>query len=194
MTKAEVLENIKYNENLVYQYQKKINDLQQQISSQNAAVNKLNAQLREMSSQKKQLDSQTDELDRLKKKFDNLQRDFAGKQSKRINNFNKNFSQNLNTHFIGSYISGMQNLLSGAEYKKAYNGLSDAGETVLRKLKAKRNESQAVGARITAANKDIDARTRMISSLKGQLNQTNSDLAYRKQRITYWKDQLKNAT
>ena len=62
------------------------------------------------------------------------------------------------------YYSGMNDLLNGTEFMNAYNGLSDAKDAIVQEL-----------------NKIYTKK----DDLSGELN-------YRKQRITYWKTQLKN--
>ena len=93
MTRAEINKNIKYNEDLVSSYQKKIRDLQAKIN----------------------------ELIKLKSKYTALQNDFSSKQSKRRSRLNGNFSGNFNIKLINNYVTGMKNLLTGNEYKNAYN-------------------------------------------------------------------------
>ena len=126
MTKQEVRNNIKYNENLVNQYLNTISRLRKKVNDLNSQINQYNSQISQLNSNIKSKESQIDELNRLKSKYQKLQNDFANRQSKRVNTFNVNFSKNLNLKFIRSYISGMKSLLSGNDYKRAYNGLSSA--------------------------------------------------------------------
>ena len=135
MTRTEIKNNILYNENLVVSYQKSIREINSKIN----------------------------ELNKLKSKYSSLQSSFSAKQRKRKNKFNSNFSGTFNVRLISSYISGMRNLLSGNEYKNAYNGLTTAIEKINNQIK----------------------------KLQKQLNDYNDKLAYRKKRILYWKEQLK---
>lgn len=135
MTKQEVRNNIQYNENLVNQYLNTLSRLKKTVNGLNSQINQYNSQISQLNSSIKSKKSQIDELNRLKSKYQKLQNDFASRQSKRVNRFNINFSQNLNLKFIRSYISGMKSLLSGNDYKRAYNGLSSAISTISNKIK-----------------------------------------------------------
>lgn len=61
------------------------------------------------------------------------------------------------------YYAGMNDLLNGSEFMNAYNGLSDAKDTIVR---------------------EIDRIYTQKDDLTGELN-------YRKQQITYWETQLR---
>lgn len=138
MTKAEVQGNIRYNENLVTQYRNNISHLEAQIR----------------------------ELERLRAKFQNLQSTFGNKQSRRKNKLASVFSSKANVKMLTTYASAMNGLLTGSEYKNAYNGLSSVQEKI---------NSQ-------------------IRSLSREINQNNENLNYRIGRISYWKSQLQYAT
>ena len=140
MTKQDVRNNIRYNENLVNQYENTISRLRSKVKDQNAQINQYISQISQLKSQIKSLKSQIDELEQLKSKCQKMQNDFASRQTKRISKFNLNFSRKLNVGFISSYINGMRTLLSGNEYKRAYNSLTSAINTISDKIKSIQRE------------------------------------------------------
>lgn len=194
MTKSEVLNNIKYNENLVIQFQQKKNYLQQQIESQLSAIRQIESRIDGANEEKRKKQKSIDECVALKKKFGTLQSDFAARQNKRVVSFQRNFSKQINASFITSYINGMNSLLSGSEYKSTVSGITTAIEKVSLQIKKEQEDLNSINLRIDSFNKDIETRKRVISDLKSQIVQVNNSISYRKQRITYWKEQLKSAT
>lgn len=137
MNRNEIKGNIRYNEDLVRSYQKSI-----QI-----------------------LDSKINELVSLKSKIQSCQRDFSYRERDRKNHLINGFSGRFYFKSITSYTSGMSNLLEGYDYRRAYNGLSEA-------------------------IKRIDTE---IGQLRWQRDVQNEKLLYRRKRIVYWRQQLRYA-
>lgn len=195
MTKTEIYNNIKYNENLVRQYQRTISSLQNKNSSLNSQINGWNNQISSSNLRRSQLQSQISELTKLKIKYKTLQDNFASRQSRRSNKLTLNFAQKANTFkFLSSYVIGMKSLLSGNEYKSAYNGLSAAMETIAKKVKTVQIEIDIITRDISTLQSRINANQNERRATQEKINQTNGDLAYRQQRIVYWKNQLSSAT
>jgi len=194
MTKQEVQENIRYNENLVYQYQRDLNNLNSRLNSLNSRSNQLNGQISSLRLRKQTLEREVGELQRLKSKIQGLRDDFSSRQSKRVNNFNHSITQILSVRFITSYISGMRDLLSGQEYRNTYNGISTAYDRVSDKLQTKQRELESTIGQYNSAQNNIDSTRRDINSCRNQISQKNSDLSYRRRRIQYWEEQLQYAT
>lgn len=138
MTRAKVNSNIRYNENLIRSYQKSIQSLNTQI----------------------------DELNALKRKIQGYQSEFSSRERNRRNRLSNQFTGKFNLRFVISYVTGMLQLFSGSEYRKAYNGLSEA----------------------------IHRIDRQISCLRNEVNSYNSQIAYRRKRNDYWRRQLRYAT
>lgn len=138
MTKAQVNSNIRYNENLIRTYQRSVQSLNSQI----------------------------EELNMLKRKIQGYQSEFSSRERNRKNKLSNNFSGRFNLKFVISYVKGMIGLLTGSEYRNAYNGLSEA---------------------IHRIDKQID-------SLRREVNSYNGQISYRRKRIDYWKRQLRYAT
>lgn len=134
-TITEVKNNIKYNEDLIKSYQSSIKELKEQIS----------------------------ELTVLKGKLQSFQKDFSNREANRKKKIAKGFA-GLNFKFLTAYIKGMSNLISGSEYKKAYNGLSEA----IRKVDKK------------------------IISIREEINDCNKKIEYNRIRVRHWENQLKN--
>ena len=194
MTRQEVLNNIAYNENLVNQYQREINNLNNRIRTLNADINQYNSRISNYNSKKQTLNRELDELRRLKTKLTGLKDRFTQRQTNRVNNFNKYNTFSKGVNFIASYITGMKDLLSGQEYRNAYNGLTSAEEKVTSKIRAKQEDVNSVQNQINSAQRSIDNTKANINSCRTKINQRNSDLTYRKRRIQYWKEQLQYAT
>ncbi len=194
MTKQEVQNNIRYNENLVNQYQREINNLNNQINSLNSGIQSSNGQIAGLVARKKTLEREMSELNGLRAKLQGLKDNFGNRQSRRMNNFVRYSAQVINVHFIGSYLSGMRDLLSGREYQNALNGIVESIAKVMNKLRAKQQEIDSVQAEINKAQQNINNANDEINRCRQRLNQRRSDLAYRKNRIQYWKEQLKKAT
>ena len=135
MRKSEVYNNIRYNENLVNQYQNSINNYRSHINSLISQINSTNSSIKVLCDQKNKLYTQINELNYLKSKYQNLQSKFSQRQTSRINTLNGNFSRELNVQFIKSYVKGMSSLLGGNEYRNAYNGLTNAINVISDKIK-----------------------------------------------------------
>ena len=132
-----IYRNIRYHENLIRSYKNTINELNGQIN----------------------------ELITLKGKLQSYQRDFSARESNRKNRLVNRFGSNMNFRFLSSYISGMRNLISGSEYRKAYNGISSG---------------------ITRVNTQI-------SQLRGDVKDYNDKIRYSNKQISFWKRQIKYA-
>lgn len=194
MTRQEVLENIRYNENLVNQYVGTLNNLQSRVSNVNAEINQYNSQLTSLNAQVRKVSGQISELNQLKIKCQKLQEDFAGRQASRINKFNVNVSSMEGTGFISSYISGMSSLLSGSEYKNAYNGIGTAISTIKSDIREKQGRLNELRNSIAMLERSIENARRNLCDYQNQISETNTNLSYRRQRITYWRNQLNYAT
>lgn len=194
MTKQEVYNNIRYNENLVASYQSTLRRLKNNIDDADTKISRYNSQITELNSEIKNLRSQIEELNMLKSKYQKLQNDFSSRQAQRVKRFNLNFSENLGVKFILSYVNGMKELLSGNEYKKAYNGLTTAFEKISNKIKSIQKEIDNLDSGANSKRRKIDELRSNINSYKNQMSKTNSNISYSRQRIIYWKDQLKYAT
>lgn len=112
----------------------------------------------------RELEEQIDSLECLKSKFLTLQTNFGDRQDARKRGLSGIFNKTGQMRIASRYYSGMNDLLNGTEFMNAYNGLSDAKDAIVQEL-----------------NKIYTKK----DDLSGELN-------YRKQRITYWKTQLKN--
>ena len=194
MTRAEVQNNIRYNERLVTQYQNQVNDFQRKISSLESQIRALNSQKADYASKENKMKKQIDELTQLRKKYESLQTNFSNRQSKRMKNFNANFSHSLNVNFIKSYVTEMKTLLSGSEYKKAYNGLTTAIEKISTQITSLRKQADDLHQKALKAQQEINTKQWNIQSYRSQKNAATTNLSYRRQRINYWKEQLRYAT
>lgn len=193
-TRAQVLNNIQYNKNLVAQYQREINDWNARINSLWSEIRNLEAKISQLNGRISTYNSQIAELNQLKAKYESLQNAFAQRQAKRQAAFKKNFTQVFSVKFIKSYVSGMGTLLSGNEYRGAYNGLSDACKRIEAEIKDIRRNLNAVTAERDTAQHTINSKRNSISSYQSRINSRNGDLAYRRNRITYWQNMLRYAT
>lgn len=135
-TRAEIKNNIRYNEDLINTYQKSVSKLKKQIS----------------------------ELKSLKSKMQSYQKDFSNRESKRKSKVINGFGNKKSFRFVSAYINGMKKLITGSEYKKAYNSISSG---------------------IKKVDKEI-------SHLRSDVSEYEDKINYRKKRVSYWYDQLKN--
>lgn len=194
MTKQEVLENIRYNENLVNQYVSTLNNLRSRFSDANVEIGRYNSQLTSLNTQARELNDQISELNQLKGKCQRLQENFGSRQASRINKFNVNVSSMKGTGFISSYISGMSSLLSGSEYRNAYNGIGTAISTISSDIREKQGRLNELRNSISSVERSLETARRNLSSWQNQIDETSNNLSYRRQRIEYWRNQLAYAT
>ncbi len=194
MTKQEVQNNIRYNQNLVSQYEREISNLYGQINSQDSKIRQLDGQIGGLRARKQSIDGEYSELQRLRSKLQSLRDNFSVRQSKRVSGFNKNVGNIINVKFIKSYISGMRDLLSGQEYRNTYNGITSAIDKVNSQIQAKQREIESVQAQINSAQRNIDNARSLINSYQRSIEQRKGDISYRRQRIRYWEGQLQYAT
>lgn len=138
MTKAEIQGKIWYHEGQVNIYRNNISNLEGKIY----------------------------ELERLRTKVRTLQATFENKQSLRKRKLSNIFSTKLNVKMISTYTTAMNDLLSGPEYRNAYNGLVSAQERINSQIRSIQNEIQA----------------------------NKNDLDYNSGRVSYWRNQLQYAT
>lgn len=111
----------------------------------------------------RELEEQIDNLECLRSKFSTLQTNFGDRQDIRKRGMSGVFGKTAQMKIASRYYAGMNDLLNGSEFMNAYNGLSDAKDTIVR---------------------EIDRIYTQKDDLTGELN-------YRKQRITYWETQLR---
>lgn len=194
MTKQEVYNNIRYNENLVYSYQRDFANLEREMNELNRQIRNLNQEIDNLNRQSNQFENQINELKQLKRKYENLRSSFENKQILRKQKFSNVFSKANTVGFIASYLSGMSDLLSGQEYRRAYNGLSEAVNKIVKKINMIQREKYDIEDEIRRKRYYINERENDITLCKRRLNETDNNLRYRKNRITYWKNQLKYAT
>ena len=194
MTKQEVYNNIRYNENLVAQYHREIASLNTKITSRKSLINHLNGQIGELKGRRQKLEEQLGELQRLRTKLQDLRDRFSARQTKRVTGFNKYNSLALGVRFIQSYMDGMRDLLSGQEYRNTYNGITAAIDKVNGQIQSKQREIDSVNSQINTAQRNIDIARNDINSYRNSISQRNGDISYRRGRIRYWNDQLKYAT
>ena len=194
MTKQEVRNNIKYNERLVDEFQRKVNTLNKKISDLNSQIKSYDTKINELRSKQKKLKDQIEELEQLKKKFQKLKEDFAARQAARRNKLKSMSNASWGVRFISSYFNGMSDFLDGAEYRRAYNGINSALEEIQKKINGFDSEEDIAGKQIASAQRSIDSKNKDKRNYQQQLTKAKSDLAYRKKRILYWKEQLKYAT
>ncbi|WP_027438587.1 DUF5082 family protein [Lachnospira multipara] len=135
MTKIDVQRNINYNQKLIAQYR-----------GDNA-----------------NLESQIHELECLRSKIKSLQDSFGTRQSARKTKLSTLVSSKLKVKTASIYATEMNKLLTGVEYRKAYNGLSYAQEKV---------------------NSEI-------SSIKARIDSNNEYIRSYNNKLDYWNEQLK---
>ena len=191
MTKAEVQYNIKYNERLVVQYQNQINSLHQQIDNLRAQNRNMNARISDCASRINKLEGQIGDLNQLRNKYQTLQTDFSKRHADRVRLFNANFSRRFNVDFINAYIAGMKDLLSGSEYRKAYDGLTTARNIIQKKRDGLQKETDSLHWEIKNVQRIIAINDDSINAKYRQINSVSADLSYRRQRRSYWQNQLK---
>jgi peptidoglycan hydrolase CwlO-like protein len=115
MTVSEIYGNIRYNENLIDQYQ----------------------------AERRGLEAQIGELEALRNKFASLQERFGERQNSRRSNLQRFTNSGIHNQIIGRYFSGMSGLLSGWEFQNAYNGLDDAKYKINQKIRELDNKIDA---------------------------------------------------
>lgn len=194
MTKQEVYNNIQYNENLVRNYMRQIENLENQIADYTRRIAKLTNQRDDLQSELKKVEEEIRELSQLFKKFQKLQDDFNARQLRRKANLVKNFLVRPNVKFIGAYISGMEELLSGGEYRHAYNGVADAMEVVQKRKHTGQNHAGRLSEKIMAVLRDIDWTQQSINSCRAKIDATHLQISDVRGRISYWQQQLQYAT
>ena len=194
MTLQEVQANIRYNENLIKQHMNTLSELRGESESFNDELIQCNSQISDIKVQIKSIKTLIDELEQLKIKFVKLQARLADRQTQRIRMFDLCFSQNKDNTFIEPYVNGMKELLSGNEYKNIYYGLENAVQKISKKSYSLQKEINTLNKEINAKDYHIDTLKRKINEIKGKIDKANSDLTVRKQKVTYYRDQLKYAT
>lgn len=198
MTKQEIQRKITQAENEIRQHNNNINSwrsrtatLESRVSDNRSQIDQLNAQIREK-------ESQIEELNALKGKYQNVQSGFADRQSCRVQRFNLNFVTNALKSFsslrvVSSYVSGMASLLSGGEYRNAYNGLGSAVQTIADKIQAIQREIDSLRDDIAARQRSIDSFQQDADSYRRQIDRANSEISDCRRRISRWQEDLRTA-
>lgn len=163
------------------------------VNSLNNEINQLNSQISQLRTKVRNRESQIRELNQLKNKYQRLLNDFAKRQLQRKNKLSQNFSQKPNVKFMASYIKGMGALLSGNEYRNAYNGLNAAIIKISNTIKSIQREIDGLNRDIRLKENNISSKRRYINSYQEKIRRTDADLSYRRQRIRYWKNQMRYA-
>lgn len=106
MTPDQIRDNIRYNENLIDQFY----------------------------SEKTSIEEKIEELEQLRGKFSTLQNSFRSKQDNRQQGLSRFSQVSLNNKIFTSYLSGMTDLLNGAQFKNAFDGLTTAKRKISSKI------------------------------------------------------------
>lgn len=85
--------------------------------------------------EKNVLEQELDELDKLKNKFATLQNDFVNSQKSRLGKMAIYFVKSIQNNIFKKYYEGMNEFLSGREFVKAYDGLSEAKQKISNKMR-----------------------------------------------------------
>lgn len=118
--------------------------------------------LDELYMEKSKIESQLYELDMLRDKVSGLQQRFGEKQQHRQTMLQRFTHSTIQNKILKTYYDGMKGLLSGTEFNSAYEGLSES--------KCKINGKVEV--------------------LQESLGRCVDNIAYRKERCDYWRNQL----
>ncbi len=137
MTVYEIRSNIRYNEDLLDQFY----------------------------AEKAEIEKKIDELERLSGKFDVLQNNFSQKQTRRLQGLSQFSQSTISNRIVPIYRDGMGELLNGAQYHTALNGLSTAKS----RIGSKKQE------------------------LLEELSDCEGRISYRNDRKMYWQEQLRIA-
>lgn len=111
------------------------------------------------------LEQKIGELQSLRKKYADLQGRFEERQQHRQKNLVGILSCGISNSIANNYHDGMQKLLSGQEFKRAYNGLSEAKQIITNKIR----------------------------ELNSQLDECSSQIRYKRNQISYWNAQYSAA-
>lgn len=106
MTVSEIRSNIRYNENLIEEFSK----------------------------EKQNIENQINELEKLNEKYEGLRSKFGARQQQRQNKLSLFLSSNLQNSILEKYYNGMNALLVGKEFNNAYDGLAEAKQKIRKKI------------------------------------------------------------
>ena len=137
MTSSEIRGNIRYNENLINQFY----------------------------NEKRGLESQLNDLESLRNKFTVLQNNFENRQNARRRSIARFTGLSIQNKIFKNYFSGMQELITGSSFNRAYAGLDEAKNRI-------RNQMQYIMQRI---------------------DECENSITYRIRRKAYWESQLRIA-
>lgn len=137
MTSGEIRGNIRYNENLIYQF----------------------------TNEKKALERKLNELEVLRNKFAVLQKNFEARQDARRRGILRFANLSIQNKIYKAYMEGMQELITGNSFNKAYAGLDEARNKIRRQMQ----------------------------DILNQIDECEANITYRKNRKAYWEWQLQIA-
>lgn len=115
--------------------------------------------------EKNSLENQIDDLERLRDKFSKLQSAFENRQSSRRNKIARFSSTPIKNKIFKNYYAGIYDLLNGKSFMNAYDGLSEAKNSIWKQ----------------------------IQHLLKRIEQYNSDINYLNERNAYWNEELRKA-
>lgn len=110
--------------------------------------------------------SQIRELKALKSAIDSYKEDFIEREAKRQKKLGCNAFKNCTLKSVSTYVSEMKKVIKGKDYSNSISKLEDAQGKVNKK----------------------------ITSVEKEIKDIKNDIAYREERIRYWKKELNNAT
>lgn len=194
MTKEEIQKNIDYNQGQADACDRTIYSLNSKISSLQGTLSNLEWQIQNLERDRKVYKEKESQVTALQTKFSNLYNNFTAKQSKRVNGFNNLFSKNRTMNFLKSYANGMQDLLTGNEYKKVCTGLDTATGRVKGELDRILRTIQTIESELRNKQNQYQSVSRDISSYRGQLNNEESRRNSFRSSANYWRSQLAYAT
>lgn len=191
MTRWEIINNIRYNENLVNSYQREITSLRNTINNSNGQIYRCNSEIGNIRARNRDLVANVSALNQLKSKYQNLYNSFSNRQTSRINKLYYKLNCNYNVNCIEVYKKGMNNLLEGNEYRHTLQTIRNAIDSIEYRIKHEQNEINMNENEIRSKEGNTENLRRNINLCQRKIDNVNKLLNYRRQRIIYWKNQLR---
>lgn len=131
-------------------------------------IRQCEAQIREHEAIIKECEKNLQELGQLKSKLQSVQNRFADKQNARRGKLNLLNAAHFNIRIALKYVAGMGALLSGGEFRKAYEGLSTATGKVGTEERKQQSEISRNRNAIQRLRRNIDNLRRQLKQIQAQ--------------------------
>ena len=194
MTKQCILNEINQLNRYIRDCDNRINSIYGYIREEKSMINALEEEKRKLFKIIKEKENDWNQISRLQSKMNKKRTEFASKQRKRLQALRKRMNIFPHVCFIHSYLEGMQDLLSGSEYKKIMDEFDRSDQDMSQMIRKIQNQIEVTRSEISSLNYKMKAYEEQIRRYSDRIENERSCIWNYKRRIDRLRKELKYAT